>query len=359
MYIWRAQKIFSHNSPLMNKQPSVGIVILNWNTSHFLKRFLPSILATTYLNKEIYVVDNSSSDDSVFMLKEHFPEVNIICLRANEGYARGYNIALSEIKTDYFILVNSDIEVTPGFIEPVISFMETDVKIGICQPKLLALDNKKMFEYAGAAGGWIDKLGFPFARGRVFTSIESDNGQYDKTERIFWATGACMFLKKEVFQATGGFYDYYYMHQEDIDLCWRARNIGYEIYTCPNSIVYHIGGGTLSWENYLKTLLTFRNNYILLARNLKLSIAIPIVILRMMLDFGGSIYFLFKNKPGISWAIIKAEFAFLYWLFFYPNKKNKQPKGFKGDIGIYRGTILVPYFIQNKKKFSELVHNNS
>jgi GT2 family glycosyltransferase len=178
----------------MNSTPSVAILILNWNTSAYLKRFLPSVLDTTYPNKAIYVIDNFSSDDSIEVLENHFPSVHIIRMHANKGYASGYNLALSQIESDYFLLVNSDLEVTPGFIEPVIALMETQEDIAICQPKLRSLDEKHMFEYAGACGGWIDKLGFPFARGRVLLTVEKDNGQYDTTARIFWATGACMFL---------------------------------------------------------------------------------------------------------------------------------------------------------------------
>ncbi|HTI93596.1 MAG TPA: glycosyltransferase family 2 protein [Puia sp.] len=343
----------------MKNTPSVALVILNWNTSHYLKKFLPFLLATTYEKKEIYVIDNNSHDDSVALLKADFPSVHILPMTANIGFAGGYNFGLSQIKTDYYLIVNSDIEVSPGFIEPLVHLLENNPDIGICQPKLRALENREMFEYAGAAGGWIDRLGLPFARGRVLTTIEKDNGQYDTAEEIFWATGACMCLSAKLFEKLGGFYDFYFMHQEDIDLCWRARNIGYRIYACPSSVVYHMGGGSLSWENYLKTFLTFRNNYILISRNLPFFHAGAIVTIRLATDFAGYFYFLLRKEPGVSKAMLKAALSYFKWLLTYPDKKNLQPKGWKKKTGIYKGTILVPYFLRNKRKFTELVQPKS
>jgi GT2 family glycosyltransferase len=339
----------------MTLQPSVAVVILNWNTSFFLQKFLPSILSSDYNNKEIYVIDNNSNDDSVVILQQHFPSVHIVQMKDNKGFAGGYNFGLAQIKATYYLIVNSDLEVSANFINPLVSMLEKNSNIAICQPKLLSLDDNKKFEYAGAAGGWIDKLGFPFTRGRILTTIEQDTDQYNNAEPVFWASGACMCIRASVFEKTGGFYDYYYMHQEDIDLCWRVQNMGYDIYSCPESVVYHMGGGTLSWENHLKTFLTFRNNYIMLSRNLPFFQAFLIVTLRLFTDFIGCFYFLFKNKAAISKAMITAEFAYIYWLLFCSNKKNKQPKGWNNNAGIYNGTILIPYFLRNKKKFSELV----
>lgn len=340
----------------MNNTPSVAILILNWNTSAYLKRFLPSVLNTTYSNKEVYVIDNFSSDDSLAVLEQYFPSVHVIRMHANKGYASGYNLALSQIQSDYFLLVNSDIEVTAGFIEPVIALMEAREDIAICQPKLRSLDEKHMFEYAGACGGWIDKLGYPFARGRILLTVEEDNGQYDRTSRIFWASGACMFLKTSVYEQIGGFYDYYYMHQEDIDLCWRAQHAGYKIYVCPESVVFHIGGGSLSWENHLKTFLTYRNNYIMLTRNLPLMRLVPVISLRLFMDMVGCIYFLIKNKAGISKAMFKAEFAYFYWLLFHSKRNGGIRKGFKNCFGVFNGTIIIPYFFRKRRKFTELVN---
>jgi GT2 family glycosyltransferase len=337
------------------QNPSVAIIILNWNTSHFLKEFLPSVVNTTYTNKEIYVVDNNSTDDSVQMVSNFFPSIHLIQMASNKGYASSYNYALSEIKSDYFILLNSDIKVTPAFIDPVIALMESNPAIAICQPKLRSLAEQETFEYAGAAGGWIDRLGYPFAKGRVLLTLERDGGQYDQVEPVFWATGACMFLKSIVYRSIGGFYDYYYMHQEDIDLCWRAQRAGFKVYTCPDSVVYHIGGGSLSWENHLKTFLTFRNNYILLTRNLTVFRAPPVILFRLIIDLMGVVYFLFQRKFGIGKAMFKAIFAYIFWLIFYPGKKNNHGKGMYGLDGVYKGTILFPYFFRNKRKFSEII----
>jgi len=342
----------------MTNPPSVALVILNWNTSHYLERFLPFLLDTTYPNKGIYVIDNNSTDDSIRLLERKFPSVHILAAHENLGFAGGYNFGLPRIDTDYYLIVNSDIEVTPGFIEPLIELLENNPSIGICQPKLLSLDNREMFEYAGAAGGWIDRLGLPFTRGRVLTTIEKDEGQYDATEELFWATGACMCFPSKLFEEVGGFYDFYYMHQEDIDLCWRVRNIGYSIYACPQSVVYHKGGGTLSWENYLKTFLTFRNNYILLSRNLPFLHATLIVSTRLITDFFGWFYFLGRHEPGVSKAMFKAALSYFKWLILRPGPKNRQPKGWKNNVGIYKGTILFSYFLRNKRKFTELVRSN-
>jgi GT2 family glycosyltransferase len=339
----------------MKPTPSVALVILNWNTSHYLARFLPFLLNATYPNKAIYVIDNNSTDDSITMLQQQFPSVHILAMKDNKGFAGGYNFGLAQIRSDYYLIVNSDIKVTPGFIEPMIALLENNPHIGVCQPKLLSLANPHMFEYAGAAGGWIDQMGFPFARGRVLTTIEEDKGQYDAEEEIFWATGACMCLSATTFEKSGGFYDYYFMHQEDIDLCWRLRNIGYSIYTCPSSVVYHIGGGSLSWENYLKTFLTFRNNYILLSRNLPFYRSCPTILFRLITDFFGYFYFLYRKEPGVSKAMLKAALSYFKWLLFYPDKKNPQPKGWKKKTCIYKGTILIPYFLRNKRKFTDLV----
>jgi GT2 family glycosyltransferase len=341
----------------MTNEPSVAILILNWNTRHFLEKHLPIILQTSYGNKTIYVIDNDSADGSVEMVKREFPEVKTIEMHSNYGYAKGYNLCMSEIEADYFVLVNSDIKVTTNFIEPIIEFMEGNEEIGICQPKLLSYDDSHMFEYAGAAGGWIDKLGFPFARGRVLLTMEEDEGQYDTPAEIFWASGACMFLKASVYKRIGGFYDYYYMHQEDIDLCWRAQKEGFKIYAYPFSTVFHIGGGSLSWENNLKTFLTFRNNYILITRNLPLYELLPVIGLRLLLDLFGCIYFLIKGKAEISGAMFKAQFAYFYWLLFANTRRKFQPMGFKKCSGIYNGSILIPYFLRGKRKFSEIVQD--
>ena len=339
----------------MTHHPSLALVILNWNTAHYLERFLPAILASSYPNKRIYVIDNNSADNSIQLLKNSFPTVEIIEMKENLGFAGGYHVGLARIEADYFMIVNSDLEVTTGFIEPMLALMEANKNIAACQPKLLSLDDKGMFEYAGASGGWIDSWGFPFTRGRVLTTIENDLGQYDSSAQVFWATGACMCLRSSAYRQTDGFYSYFYMQQEDIDLCWRFRNMGYEVFACPDSIVYHMGGGSLSWEDHLKTQLTFRNNYILLARNLHVWQSVPLIILRFFLDIGGCLYFLLLRRPGISKAIFRAAFAFFKWLLMAKGKFHHSGKGWPKGTGLYHGTILIQYFLRGKRKFSELV----
>jgi GT2 family glycosyltransferase len=229
--------IHNHGSQL----PEVAIVILNWNGRAFLEKFLPSVMASSYINKRIIVVDNASSDDSIQFLQSNFPLVEIIKNNRNEGFAKGYNVALSQISSDYYVLLNSDVEVTAGWIEPVISLMETDRTIAACQPKILSWENKTRFEYAGASGGWIDSLGYPFARGRVMEFCEEDKGQYNDALPCFWATGAALFVRSNVYKECGGLDEYFFAHQEEIDLCWRIQLAGYKVFVQPASIVYHVG----------------------------------------------------------------------------------------------------------------------
>lgn len=227
------------------KLPSVAIVILNWNGKDYLNKFLPFLLASTYSNARVIVADNASTDGSVDFIQQHFPGVEIINHPFNKGFAKGYNKALQKIESDYYVLLNSDVEVTPGWIEPVIALMETDKKIAACQPKVLAYDNRHLFEYAGASGGWIDSLGYPFSRGRVFDELEEDKGQYDDAVPCFWASGAALFVRAEAYHEMGGLDEYFFAHQEEIDFCWRLQLAGYKVFVQPASVVYHIGGGTL------------------------------------------------------------------------------------------------------------------
>ena len=225
--------------------PSVAIVILNWNGKHYLQQFLPSVMQSQYGNLSIIVADNASSDDSVSFLKNEFSGVQILQLDKNYGFAKGYNEALKRVEAEYFILLNSDVEVTPGWIQPVISYMQAHPRVAACQPKILSYHNKNMFEYAGAAGGWIDAYGYPFSRGRVFDVCEADHHQYDSIENIFWASGASLFIRSEIFFQAGGFDEFFFAHMEEIDLCWRLHLIGYDVCCIPQSVVYHVGGGTL------------------------------------------------------------------------------------------------------------------
>ncbi|WP_462220674.1 glycosyltransferase family 2 protein, partial [Ferruginibacter sp.] len=246
------------------QSPSVAIVILNWNGRKFLEQFLPSVIASVYDNKKIIVADNASTDDSVIFLQQQYPQIEILQNSSNEGFAKGYNTALKQVQSDYYILLNSDVEVTPGWITPVIDLMESDTTIAACQPKLLAYNYKNQFEYAGACGGWIDKFGYPFSRGRVFDICEDDKGQYNNAAQCFWASGAALFVKASVYHELGGLDEYFFAHQEEIDFCWRLQLAGYKVYVQPASEVYHVGGGTLAKGSSKKTYLNFRNNLIML-----------------------------------------------------------------------------------------------
>ncbi|MEL6945748.1 MAG: riboflavin kinase, partial [Bacteroidota bacterium] len=228
---------------------NVAVVILNYNGRNHLEEFLPSVLQTTYANVDIYIADNGSTDDSIAFLEANFPDVKIIRLSQNYGFAEGYNQALKEVESDYYTLLNSDVEVTPNWIEPIMELMERDSTIAICQPKILSYRKKKYFEHAGAAGGWMDRLSYPFCRGRLFDTVERDSGQYDTTQEIFWASGAAFFIRKKLFHEIGGFEGSFFAHLEEIDLCWRIKRAGYKVMVRPKSVVYHLGGGSLNYGN--------------------------------------------------------------------------------------------------------------
>ena len=345
-----------NTAPKLNQHlPSVGVVILNWNGKAFLQKFLPSVLASTYQNKRIIVADNASSDESLEFLKQYFPTVEIIRNDRNEGFAKGYNIALKKVDADYFILLNSDIEVTPGWIEPVIELMEAERQIAACQPKILDEKNRSFFEYAGACGGWIDVLGYPFARGRILEKLEEDRGQYNDAAPCFWASGAAMFVRSSVFTALGGFDEYFFAHQEEIDLCWRMQLAGYKIFVQPASVVYHVGGGTLPKGNSKKTYLNFRNNMIMLYKNsapLPLLIKLPV---RVLLDIVSAVKALLSGDTGYFMAVATAHRHFIKW-FLFDKKKSLFVKPLSQKItGRYNGSILWEYYSKRKKRFSEIV----
>ena len=339
--------------------PKVIIVILNWNGRKYLEQFLPSVVSSTYSNLEIVVADNGSSDDSLPFVQSQFPTIHIIQLMENFGFAKGYNEALKQLKADYFILLNSDVEVKPDWIEPVMSLMEGDNSIGVCQPKILTYNNKKMFEYAGGAGGWLDHLGYPFARGRIFDICEEDTGQYDKVEPIFWATGAAMFVRAGLYHQLNGLDEYFFAHQEEIDFCWRVQLAGYKVYACPQSIVYHVGGGTLPKGNATKVFLNFRNNLVMLAKNLPLSQSWWKIPFRFLLDTISALKSLFEGQRTYFVAVFKSHIAFLGWMFskrdkrFVPLKKNAPL------LGWFKGSVVWLHFIKGKTRFSEIVKGKS
>lgn len=334
--------------------PSVAIVILNYNGRRFLQQFLPSVLQSTFPNKRIVVADNCSTDDSLDFLAS-FNGIEVIQLDKNYGFAEGYNKALQKVQSDYYVLLNSDVEVTTSWLEPVIALMEEDHQIGACQPKVLSYYRKDSFEYAGAAGGWIDALGYPFARGRVFDELEKDEGQYDREAAVFWASGAALFIRATLFHQCGGFDGYFFAHMEEIDLCWRLQLLGYTIMCCPSSIVYHVGGGTLPKGNYRKVYLNFRNNLVMLCKNLPWSEKIIKIPLRVMLDILFAFKSLLSGDGGSFLAVLKAHLHVVRWLFRAGKKKQQYRKRSMASLtGVYTGSIVYAHFIRKKKRFSEI-----
>ena len=338
----------------MTKLPKVAVVILNWNGLDFLRRFLPYVCASTYSNLDIIVGDNASNDDSVSFLRENYPQIKISINDQNYGFAGGYNRVLSELDHDYYVLLNSDVEVEPGWIEPVIQLMEKDISIAAAQPKILSQSNKKLFEYAGAAGGFLDIFGYPFCRGRIFDSVEVDSSQYDKSSEIFWASGAAFFIKRSNWLEMNGLDEDFFAHMEEIDLCWRLKNNNYKIMYCAESTVFHVGGGTLKAENPFKTYLNFRNNLVLLQKNLPIARAIAIIFLRFWLDLLSLFKYLLDGKPKNAWAISKAHVFFIRNIARNSAKSRLIPKHTFNKNGLYSGSIVLNYFVSNKKTFTSL-----
>lgn len=338
----------------MSQLPSVAIVILNWNGKDFLERFLPSVMASDYGHLSVIVADNASTDESVSFLQKNHPLIKIIVNPINEGFSKGYNTALKQVTADYYVLLNSDVEVTKGWIVNIISLMESDKKIAACQPKILSFNNKYQFEYAGACGGWIDKLGYPFTRGRVFDHCEKDMGQYEDTAEIFWATGAALFVRSSVYRELNGFDEYFFAHQEEIDLCWRMQRAGYKILVAPSSVVYHVGGGTLPMGSKRKVYLNFRNNLIMLFKNLPLSESIWKIPLRILLDNVAAFKALIKGDFSIFVSIESAHFNFIKWAFGKKQKKRLPKIKLKKLSGVFNGSIVWQYFINGKKTFYQI-----
>ena len=339
----------------MSLQPNIAIVILNWNGQKYLEQFLPSVTATQYSNLQIIVADNGSSDNSISFLEKAYPAVRIIRLPVNYGFAKGYNESLKQVQADYYMLLNSDVEVKPDWLQPMMALLESDKSIAACQPKLLAYHHRNMFEYAGGAGGWIDKYGYPFAKGRVFDVMEEDKGQYDDASLVFWVTGAAMLIRASVFHETGGFDEYFFAHQEEIDLCWRIQLAGHRLSSCPAAVVYHVGGGTLPRGNSRKTYLNFRNNQIMLAKNLPWSQKWWKIPYRIGLDAISATKGLLAGDGGYFLAIFRAHFAFLKWILLKQHK-SKFPQRKNNDLkGLYPHNLVWQHFIKGKKYFNEIV----
>ncbi|PTQ96941.1 hypothetical protein C8P68_104435 [Mucilaginibacter yixingensis] len=341
----------------MNNTPKVAIVILNWNGLKYLQQFLPSVMTTTWSNLEIVVGDNASTDDSVVFLKSQYPQIKIVQNDANYGFTGGYNRVLQHVEADYLILLNSDIEVTPNWIEPVIEMMEADDTIAAAAPKIKAYHQKTHFEHAGAAGGFIDSYGYPFCRGRIFYEVEEDKGQYNQSGEVFWATGAALFIKKECWDAAGGFDERFFAHMEEIDLCWRLKNMNYRIMYCAESEVYHVGGGTLDKENPFKTYLNFRNNLLLLKKNLPWGRSVVTISVRFWLDLLAIMRFMGEGKRKDAWAVSRAHQNFVRNMF----KREQSLKNKHGVIphhstlfGMYKHNIVWEFFVKKKKAFTDL-----
>ncbi|APY00066.1 glycosyltransferase family 2 protein [Lacinutrix venerupis] len=328
---------------------NIAVVILNWNGKTLLQKFLPSII-THSKEANIYVADNASTDDSIVFIKNEYPQIKIIKNKENGGYAKGYNEALKYLTEDIFCLVNSDIEVTENWLTPILKTFKTEENTAIIQPKILDYKNKAYFEYAGAAGGFIDKYGYPFCRGRIFNTIEKDQKQYNNNTNIFWASGACFFIRKNTFNALNGFDESFFAHMEEIDLCWRAYNLGYTIKYVAQSKVYHVGGATLNAINPKKTYLNFRNSLATLTKNASGNIFF-LIITRLILDGLAAIKFLLEFKFAHILAILKAHFSFYAWLPLL--LKQRQALSQKKDYFKVK-SIVWSYYISKKNSYKKL-----
>lgn len=329
-----------------------AIVILNWNGVQFLKEFLPIALRNTSANSEIIIADNASTDGSLEYLEKEHPSTRIIKLDKNYGFTGGYNKSLAQIEAEYYILLNSDVEVTPGWDVPLLNILDTQPDVGAVMPKMLSYYNHHEFEYAGAAGGFIDKYGYPFCRGRVFHTLEKDNGQYDGVHEIFWATGACIAVRSKLYHQLGGLDDLLFAHMEEIDFCWRLHHKKYKVLVTSESVVYHLGGGTLPKYSPKKSYLNFRNNLIVLYKNLPPHLHFRIYFVRVILDLVAAFYFLAHFNFSGFYIVFKAHVAFNYYRLTGKINKVKNPLQNPGFIN--KNTVLL-YFIKGKKSFQEII----
>lgn len=331
----------------------VAVVILNWNGRKFLEQFLPGVIAHTCDAAEVIVADNGSTDSSLEFMENAFPDVRVIQNITNGGFAKGYNDALKKVDADYYVLLNSDIEVTENWVQPVVDFMERDPMIAACQPKLRSYFQRDHFEYAGAAGGYIDKFGYPYCKGRLFQHVEKDEGQYDEPAEVFWATGACMFVRASLYHQFGGLDEDFFAHMEEIDFCWRLKNAGYKIMYCPDSVVYHVGGGTLPKVSSYKTYLNMRNNIVMLYKNLPRKRVIPVILQRFFLDLVASVKFLFDGGFDDFFAVLRAQMSFIRRLkrnLF--KRRNLKHQDYLSCM--YNGNIVVEHYLKGRKTFADL-----
>ena len=337
----------------MKKQ--VAVVILKYNGSQMLRRFLPSVLANSP-ESEIIVADNASTDDSVAVMRNEFPSVPLLLLDKNYGFAEGYNRALQQVDAEYYVLLNSDVEVAEGWLAPLLEYMNVHEDVAACQPKLLSQKEKHLFEYAGAAGGFLDRYGYPFCRGRIFDAVESDEGQYDTITDLFWATGAALMVRSADYWSAGGLDGTFFAHMEEIDLCWRLRSRGRRVVCVPSGVAYHVGGATLSKSNPRKTFLNFRNNLLMLYKNLPANELRGVMFVRAMLDYVAATKFLLSGNISDFKAVMQARREFARIKHLYAGKRNENiQKATLSEIP-ERATfsILWQYYAKGRKSFTEL-----
>ncbi|WP_299013713.1 glycosyltransferase family 2 protein [uncultured Polaribacter sp.] len=328
-----------------------AIVILNWNGEKLLEQFLPSVVNFSKGLATVYVADNASTDKSIPYILENYPTVEIIKNKSNGGYAKGYNDALQAIDADIYCLLNSDVAVTENWLPPILKTFKNEENTGIIQPKILDYKSKSNFEYAGAAGGFIDLFGYPYCRGRVFNHLEKDKQQFNDTKEIFWASGACLFIRSKIYHQVNGLDEDYFAHQEEIDLCWRVQNIGYKVKCVGSSLVYHVGGATLQEKNPQKTYLNFRNSLLNVVKNVPKKWFLFVIFSRLILDGIAGIKFLLELRPIHTLAILKAHFSFYKNFFKFLSKRKKLQK--KQDYNLHT-SIVWQYFVLDRKKFEEL-----
>ena len=335
----------------------LAIVILNWNGAKMLRQYLPSVLEFSKDEAVVYVADNASTDESITLLKEQFPEVKLILLEKNWGFAEGYNKALQQVDAEYYLLLNSDIEVTEGWLTPMLAFMDAHAEVAACQPKLLSIYQRDSFEYAGACGGYLDRYGYPFCRGRIFDVVEKDQGQYDEPAKIHWATGAALLVRARIYKEVGGLDGRFFAHQEEIEMCWRMRIRGYQLYCLPESKVYHVGGGTLPKSNPMKTYLNFRNNLTMLYKCLPEKDLKPVMRLRWFLDYLAAFQTLILNRNvGDFKAIFRARRDFKRWRkdFEKDRMQIQQSRVAGNDTEFAPFLLLWRYYAKGRKTFSQL-----
>jgi GT2 family glycosyltransferase len=345
----------------MAEHPEVAVVILNWNGRKHLQQYLPSVLATQYPNWRLYLIDNASTDDSVAFVKQTYgDQVTLVQLTENLGYAGGYQEGLKQIPASYYVLLNSDVETTPNWLDRPMELFKKSPTIAAIQPKILSWKERDKFEYAGAAGGYIDRWGYPFCAGRFFQFLENDLGQYDYEKQVFWVSGACMLIRADAYWKAGGLDADYFAHMEEIDLCWRLQHLGYSLVQCPQSVVYHLGGGSLSYGNPRKTYLNFRNSLVTLQKNLPAWQMPFVVFIRMLLDFPAAMKFLLAGSPADFNAVLRAHIDF-YRNFSRNQQKRKAIKKKKSTFAIktiYRGSVVIDYFLMGKKRLPGFISLN-